>query len=51
MSESSNQHVGSRLGFETNVTNDGSRRCDSYESQMRPMFRQIVATPDLGFPR
>ena len=51
MSESSAQHVGSRLGCETDVTNDGSRRCDAHESQRWPMFRRTVAIPEKGlFP-
>jgi len=45
MSESSAQHIGARLGFETDSTNHGSRSCDAHERQMWPIFRRIVAIP------
>ena len=46
MSESSAQHVGARLGFETDSTNHGSRSCDAHASQMWPIFRRLCAVAD-----
>jgi hypothetical protein len=53
MSESLPQHVGARLGFETDSTNHGSRSCDAHESQMWPIFQRLCAVADylqLAFP-